>query len=207
VISMFLQPNIIMQRTSSPDSKLGFSLIELLIAISIAAILLVMAAPSFTSFLNANRVTSQANELLATFQIARIESIRRGVSVVVCGSSNANSAAPSCSGSSTWGGWIAFVDTDRDNVFDTGEKLLQANLLSGMTATTSTKIASGIIFRPDGLARKSDGNILEGKVALCIPTTTPAENARDVAFALGGGRITVKKRNAGIGCSAPTDAN
>lgn len=181
----------------------GFSMIELMITIAVAAILLAMAIPSFTSFLNANRVTSQANELLATFQIARIESIRRGARVVVCGSNNANAATPSCSAGASWLGWIAFVDADRDNIFDAGETLLQANLLSGVTATASSDVGALITFRSDGLARKSDGTILQGRVGLCVATTTPLENARDVAFALGGGRLTVTKRTAGISCSAP----
>ena len=204
-MSMFLPPSKPMQATSPPHLEQGFSLIELIIAISIAAILLVMAIPSFTSFLNKNRVTSQANELLATFQIARIEAVRNGREVVVCGSANANATTPSCSAGNAWAGWIAFVDADGDNAFDVGEKLVAANLLSGVTATTSTSIGSFIIFQPDGLARKSDGKILQGKVGLCIPTTTPLENARDVAFALGGGRVTVLKRTAGIACSAPLD--
>ncbi len=204
-MSMFLPPIKTMQVTPPPHSEQGFSLIELLIAISIAAILLVMAIPSFTSFLNANRVSSQANELLATFQIARIESIRRGTRVVVCGSSNASTATPSCSSGASWNGWIAFVDTNKDNAFGATETLLQANALSGVTATASPDVGALIVFRPDGLARMSTGAILQGKVALCVPTTTPLENARDVAFALGGGRLTVTKRNASVACTAPLD--
>jgi type IV fimbrial biogenesis protein FimT len=205
VTSMFLPSNTNTPQTPATRYAQGFSMIELMITIAVAAILLALALPSFTSFLNANRVTSQANELLATFQIARMESIRRGREVVVCGSSNANAATPSCTAGTAWLGWIAFVDTDRDDVFDTGETLLQANLLSGVSATASSNVGALITFRPDGLARRSDGTILQGKVALCVATTTPAENARDVAFALGGGRLTVTKRNATVTCSAPTN--
>ena len=198
--NMFRQPLI-----KFPKNFLdrGFSMIELVITIAIAAILLTLAIPSFTSFLNSNRVSGQANELLATFQTARLESIRRGRQVVVCGSSNANAATPTCSGTAAWGGWISFVDTDNDEVFDTGETLLQANLLSGVTATASSNIGAFVTFQSDGLARNSADNLLQGKVGLCVPTTTPLLNARDVEFATGGGSLRVAKRNASSSCSAP----
>lgn len=197
---MFRQP---LYKFPENSSHRGFSMIELVITIAIAAILLTLAIPSFTSFLNSNRISGQANELLATFQTARLESIRRGARVVVCGSNNANAATPSCSGTAAWGGWISFVDTDRDNVFDAGETLLQANLLSGVTATASSNIGALVTFRSDGLARSSTGTLLQGRVVLCIATTTPLLNARDVEFATGGGRLRVAKRNATISCTAP----
>ncbi len=197
---MFRQP---LNKFPKNSSGRGFSMIELVITIAIAAILLTLAIPSFTSFLNSNRVSGQANELLATFQAARLESIRRGREVVVCGSSNANAATPSCSGTAAWGGWISFVDTDSDGVFDTGETLLQANLLSGVTATASSNIDALVTFQSDGLARSGTGILLQGRVVLCIATTTPLLNARDVEFATGGGRLRVAKRNATIACTAP----
>lgn len=200
--NMFRQP---LNKFPKNSSGRGFSMIELVITIAIAAILLTLAIPSFTSFLNSNRVSGQANELLATFQTARLESIRRGRQVVVCGSSNANAATPSCSGTAAWGGWISFVDTNSDQAFNTGETLLQANLLSGVTATASSNINAFITFQSDGLARRSNGNLLQGKVGLCVPTTTPLLNTRDVEFATGGGSLRVAKRNAGISCTAPSN--
>ena len=102
-----------------------------------------------------------------------------------------------------WGGWISFVDTDNDEAFDTGEALLQANLLSGVSATASTNIGAFVTFQSDGLARRSNGNLLQGRVVLCIATTTPLLNARDVQFATGGGSLRVAKRNATVSCTAP----
>jgi len=201
-MSMFLPPSKTMQRTPARGLAQGFSFIELIITISITAILLVLAIPSFTSFLNSNRVTSQANELLATFQLARIESIRSGSRVVVCGSANANATTPSCAAGAAWAGWIAFVDTDRDNVFDATEKLVAANLLSGVTATASSNIGNLITFRSDGMARTTGGALLQGKISICIATSTPLLNSRDVAFASGGGRLVVNKVTAAT-CAAP----
>lgn len=192
---------------SKPLAERGFSMVELMITIAIAAILLALAVPSFTSFLNSNRVTSQANELLANFQLARLESIRRGARVVVCGSANAAAAAPTCSTGTGWGGWIVFVDANRNNTFATsdGDTLLSVNPLSGVTATASSNVDAAVVFRPDGMARTTGGNLLLGKVSLCVATTTPLQNARDVTFTTGGGSLRIDRRNATASCTAPSN--
>ena len=61
-----------MKRTSS-----GFSVIELMIALLIAAIVLAMGAPSFTEFRKNNRLTGNANDFLGAVQTARTEAIKR----------------------------------------------------------------------------------------------------------------------------------
>lgn len=190
-----------------PLAEGGFSMVELMITIAIAAILLALAVPSFTSFLNSNRVTSQANELLANFQAARLESIRRGARVVVCGSANASAATPTCSAGTAWAGWISFVDANRNNTFATadGDTLLSVNALSGVTATASSNVDAAVVFRPDGMARTTGGNLLLGKVSLCVATTTPPQNARDVTFTTGGGSLRIDRRNASASCTAPSN--
>ena len=69
-------------------------MIELMVAVAVLAVLLSMAQPSFVSLVNSNRLTSISNELLATTQVARMESFRLGRRTVVCKSANADAAAP-----------------------------------------------------------------------------------------------------------------
>ena len=68
----------------------GFTLLELLVTVSIAAILLAVGVPSYVTFIDNNRVTSQANDLLYSFNMARSEATKRGaeVRVVSVGGSN-----------------------------------------------------------------------------------------------------------------------
>lgn len=97
-------------------NHLGFTLIELMVAIAIAAILLGIAIPSFTTTITSNRLTTNANEMVTALNLARSEAIKRGKQVTVR-SKNA---------STSWeGGWDVFVDVDASNAFnDDGDATL-----------------------------------------------------------------------------------
>ena len=100
----------------------GFTLIELLITISIVAILLGVGLPSFVNFIDNNRVTSQANDLVYSFHMARSEAVKRGaeVRVVSIGGSDWNS------------GWRVVADTNNDADYSDAEDiLLQSDALEG----------------------------------------------------------------------------
>ncbi|TVQ38951.1 MAG: prepilin-type N-terminal cleavage/methylation domain-containing protein [Wenzhouxiangella sp.] len=84
-----------------PRSESGFSLIELMIAIAVLAILAAVALPALRTTIQNNRLTTQANDLLTAFQFARSEALRVNGDVIVCASSN----LASCGGG--WQqGWI-----------------------------------------------------------------------------------------------------
>ena len=82
-------------------SQRGFTLVELMIAVAILALLLGVALPSFQEALTVHRISSYANDLHASAALARSEAIKRNRTVQLCASSNGTS----CTGS--WGqGWI-----------------------------------------------------------------------------------------------------
>ncbi|HXD23837.1 MAG TPA: GspH/FimT family pseudopilin [Gemmatimonadaceae bacterium] len=85
----------------------GFSLIELLTAITVLAVLLAMTVPGFRDFTRSNRVTAAHNDLVTAFTLARSEALKRATTVSVCASNDGTS----CTGATNWaGGWIAFTD-------------------------------------------------------------------------------------------------
>lgn len=59
----------------------GFSLVELLVTVSIVAILAAVAIPNFNSTLQNNRAETEVSDLQRAFNYARLEAINRGVSV------------------------------------------------------------------------------------------------------------------------------
>ncbi|MGH8520208.1 MAG: pilus assembly FimT family protein, partial [Gammaproteobacteria bacterium] len=77
------------------DSR-GFTLVELVVTLGVAAILLGMAAPSVSQFLQNNRLKSDTFHLLDSIAVARSEAVKRGSQVVMCRSANPTAAAPVC---------------------------------------------------------------------------------------------------------------
>jgi type IV fimbrial biogenesis protein FimT len=95
------------QRRASARQS-GFTMLELMITVSLVVILGMIIIPSFSYVMSANRATSQINGLLGDIQFARAEAIKEGLSVGICASSNGTT----CSGSATWtSGWIVYADT------------------------------------------------------------------------------------------------
>lgn len=101
---------------NSFHAERGFTLLELLVVISIAAILLVAAVPQFQQLSLAAARSQGGSALLAAFNQARSEAIARNASVVVCRRNYfASGAFPVCdmSASGSWAqGWIVFRDSD-----------------------------------------------------------------------------------------------
>lgn len=85
----------------------GFTLVELMITILLAAIVLTLGIPSFNQTIRTNRVATQVNELVTALNLARSEAIHRGLGVTVCASAD----QATCSGSKDWRtGWIVITD-------------------------------------------------------------------------------------------------
>lgn len=106
----------------------GFTLVEVMVAIAIVAILVKLAAPSFKDMIQSNNMASAVNSFMADMRFARSEATRRGGSVVMCRSSNPEASTPTCGSGSTVGwesGWIIFHDLDNSLNFNGSEPLLR----------------------------------------------------------------------------------
>lgn len=164
----------------------GFTLIELMVTIAVVAILAVVAVPSLVSLVNSNRLTAQANEVMASLQQARMEAIRRNRSVTVCRSLNGTT----CADAGTWNRWIT--------VATVGGEVLRVNTVKAPLQVTSQ--AASIIYRADGLARAAAGGVLtDNVITVCIPTTSPATNRRAVSM-VSGSRISITSSNGAGAC-------
>lgn len=180
----------------------GFTLIELVVALTVIAIMLVLAVPSFTTTINTNRLAALSNDVIASMQTARMEAIRRGVRVVACRSDNGTS----CSAGARWTGWIVFVDPDRNNAPNAAADILRRDTVKPpLQLWTSSRISgdgSRVVFRPDGLAHADNDDLVFAQLAACLPTNQPRENVRDISIAAGS-RFNVSARNANRVCQAP----
>lgn len=86
----------------------GFTILELIIAIALLAILLGTALPSFLTSLQNNRMAANSNNLLTAMQLARSEALKRKRPVSVC-ASDTSAGTPTC-GNDWSQGWMVLVD-------------------------------------------------------------------------------------------------
>lgn len=85
----------------------GFTLIELMITLAVATVLLSTALPNFVQAINNNRLATNTNDFIASLNLARSESIKRGFNVVVART-----------GANWEDGWQVFVDVDTSPAAD-----------------------------------------------------------------------------------------
>lgn len=79
----------------------GFTLVELLVTITIVAILATIAIPSFRDATLSSKLNTMANNFVTSAHLARSEAIKRNAAVTLCASSNGSS----CTGA--WkDGWV-----------------------------------------------------------------------------------------------------
>lgn len=154
-------------RTRYPASatQAGFTLLELMLTITVAAVILGLAVPNMRQFLLNNRMTGAANDLLIAVHMARTEAIKRHVQTVMCFSSSPNDAQPPCDGNGTQG-WVVFVDdidpavsesTDNNGEADAGEVVLlrHSALPGGMSVSSLPAGNMGYLaYNPSGFSRQ-----------------------------------------------------
>jgi type IV fimbrial biogenesis protein FimT len=94
----------------------GFTMVELMIAMGIIAIMAAIAVPSIISWLPNYRLKAAASEMISNFQKAKLEAVKRNTDVVITFTkANATQA----------GSYQIFVDDNPGNgAFDAGERVL-----------------------------------------------------------------------------------
>ena len=126
----------------------GFTLIEAMIVMLVAAILLAIAVPAFSSGMSAAHNGVARSTLATTLLDAVRHSALTGVEVVVC----PHASTTQCNGSVDWsGGWIVFADLNGNRSRDANETLVrQAAALEGGVHLRSTVGRTRLVFQPNG---------------------------------------------------------
>ena len=145
------------------NKEKGFTLIELMVTVTVLAIVLSIAIPSFSTVLLNNRVSTTAHAVQSSIQVARSEAVKRKKTVTLC---RANSALDECEDGIDWNsGWLLVLGSEVLKVWQPS---------SGLTVTGPEE---GIDFLGNGMIRAP------GKVSV---KGQDCSNGTDVNFTLSG---------------------
>jgi type IV fimbrial biogenesis protein FimT len=133
------------------QSNRGFTLLELIISLSVIVLLVTVALPNFQGIMQRNRVTTKLNEILTAMNLARSEAITGGVVAGACPSLD----GVACDADRWDVGWIVWVDDNANSAFDANEVARVNNLAAAasdgqLQVFAQNNIRNGISFSPLG---------------------------------------------------------
>lgn len=174
--------------------NLGFTLLELVVTVAVAAILLTVAIPSFKTSLAQNQGVTDANIVLTMLDVARSEAIKHNSNVTLCWSTD----GINCNGA-TWADGYLMTYIPVGNTTATTLKA-EAPLSKGSTITTTT-LLSPIIFNGLGNPMLASGST--GCLTIKpnnATTVTPSPTRYVIAYRTG--RLYIAKTiPTGVTCS------
>ncbi len=144
------------------DRTPGFTLIELIVTIAVAAILATLAAPSFRQFIVSQRIKNASFDVVSALSLARSEAVTRNANVYFGRSSGWTS------------GWYVSVNSDGSSPLFTHEAF------KNVTITDSATL-SQVIYGKDGRASTA-----ATKFNIAPATPLSGVTARCVSISLSG---------------------
>jgi len=167
--------------------NLGFTLLELMATLALAAIMVGLATPNIRVFMLNNRLTTAGNDLLRGIQVARSEAIKRqpqpgnSPMVTICSTNTIDGVADNalaCS-NGAFKSWFVFADQNGDGVHDGAEPVL-AKGAAHSSLTVRSDNAGILCFGQTGFASVDcNGQVPTRNVVLCDTRGDTAVGATD----------------------------
>jgi type IV fimbrial biogenesis protein FimT len=176
-------------RTESCDTpgtargSAGFTLVEMMITVSLAAILIAIAVPSLRDSMASNRLTAQTNDIIAAMTLARSQAITMNQRTTFCRATS--EASTTCAGSAgNWEFWL--VRTASGTIVRRGT--VQATSLTVTSTLTNDEVA----FASDGLARSNNVLVTGGPHVNVCSSHSTTDNKRQITLGAGSRMSTAK---------------
>lgn len=133
--------------TTNKAKQIGFSLIELLVSLVLLAILASLSQMSFQTIIARTALKFSVEKLLKTISLARLHALLSHNQIVIC-TTNFTKIITQCDNKQNWhSGWIAFVDSNQNQQYDSNEQLLQQiDITNAKVLITSKQTIHQLIF-------------------------------------------------------------
>ncbi|MBD9367538.1 GspH/FimT family pseudopilin [Xanthomonas sp. XNM01] len=127
----------------------GFTLIELMVTVAVAALLLSLGLPSFQQAMRSNRVATTSNELMASLALARAEALKGLGPAGICRTEDGET----CADGTDWSvGWLVW----RQERSADGVTLVPVRYVQSVGRMSVTGPVGGLDFTVQG--RSADGD-------------------------------------------------
>lgn len=170
------------------QNQYGYTLVEMMITVSIAGVLLAAAVPAFSTLYSKNTSIAYANDLTSAFFHAQNEAVARNIQVTI-------KPKTVTSGNNLWqNGWDIFEDKDGDMTQDSGEELISTYTPSSSSYTLNAENStynSSLAFNSSGQPIDSSGTLSSGSFRICSPLSDTTLS-RTINFTFSG-NIAVSK--------------
>lgn len=169
-------------------SQRGFTLMELLITVAIAAILLAVAAPSFTSIIRNNQMAAARDDVFRAIQYARSHAVSTNQTVTICSAQDPISSGCNATGGDFADGWIVFEGalltdaTVEENVLRVHESYENMSMIFNDAGTDKF-----ISYLPSGLLALNDFS--QEFISVCDVAANPLGTPRSVKVTQNTGQV------------------
>lgn len=162
----------------SRTSSCGFTLLELLVAMSLILMIMAWAGPAMSEIVVSIKMKAGAQAIFDTLELARSEAVKRNGRVVICKSAT----GMACERGAGWEqGWIVFQDINNNAMLDGGESLLHREhaLHQTLRVRGNMPVQDYVSYTAFGKSKLTSGAFQAGTFTVC-PNSGSAAEARQV---------------------------